>query len=55
MYPQTAWHAEGLRWIASLLEDAAQALERNNAHEALPDAEANSVEESRLRVHLRGF
>ena len=56
MVTGSTWHAEGLRWIASILEDAAAALERNAPHEALPSSDpASSVEESRVRVHLRGF
>jgi hypothetical protein len=31
MHYATSWHADGLRWIASLFTDAANFLERNAA------------------------
>ncbi|HSS27340.1 MAG TPA: hypothetical protein VLJ84_13240 [Usitatibacter sp.] len=54
MYSISAWHAEGLRWIADVLEDVADFLERPG-HETPPCAEADRVSEARLRAHLRGF
>jgi hypothetical protein len=30
MYAKASWHIEGLRWIASLLNGAAEALERRD-------------------------
>ena len=57
MHFEAAWHAEGLRWIASLLESTADALE-TPSHEAMPgpgpDPE-QAIEETRLRQHLRGL
>ena len=50
----TVWHAEGLRWIAGVLEDVAEYLERPD-HEATPCEEPDCVGQTRLRVHLRGF
>jgi hypothetical protein len=50
-----AWHAQGLRWIASVLEDVAGFLERTGHEPALPRPEPECVESTRLRVHLRGF
>ncbi|HXF79245.1 MAG TPA: hypothetical protein VN598_10315 [Usitatibacter sp.] len=55
MYPETAWHAEGLRWIANVLEDVAQFLERPDHEPAAPCHEADCVRDTRLRAHLRGF
>jgi hypothetical protein len=55
MHFEPAWHAQGLRWIASLLETTADALERPT-HESLPANDPEeSIEEARLRVHLRGL
>ena len=54
MYNETAWHAEGLRWIADVLEDVADFLERSD-HETTPCREPDCVGETRLRAHLRGF
>jgi len=56
MHFEASWHAQGLRWIASLLESLAEMLERPDvetpaAHRA-PDY---GVEQTRLRVHLRGL
>jgi hypothetical protein len=56
MHFEASWHAQGLRWIASLLERLAEVLERNPvepsaAHRA-PDY---CVEQTRLRVHIRGL
>jgi len=49
------WHAQGLRWIASVLESAATRLEAA-AHESQAGCEGpNCVEEVRLRAHLRGL
>jgi hypothetical protein len=49
-----AWHAQGLRWIASLLETAAARIE--TAHETQDDCDGpNCVERIRLRAHLRGL
>jgi len=55
MHFNAPWHAQGLHWIANLIETAARFLERT-AHEAATDCSGpNSVEEVRLRVHLRGL
>ncbi len=49
------WHADGLRWIAGLLESAAIYLD-STVHETTEDhASLNCVEEVRLRAHLRGL
>ena len=49
------WHAQGLRWLAGLLESAAAYLE-SNVHEVTGDSAApNCVERVRLRAHLRGL
>ncbi|HUL55451.1 MAG TPA: hypothetical protein VLT60_00540 [Usitatibacter sp.] len=49
------WHAEGLRWIASLLESMARRLEAGQA-EPLGDCDRpDCVEKTRLRAHLRGL
>lgn len=55
MHFEAAWHAQGLRWIAGLLESAASLLERT-AHEATDACtDASCVDEVRLRAHLRGL
>ena len=55
MHFNAPWHAEGLRWIAGLFESAADLLE-TTSHETDAGSDAgNSVEEIRLRAHLRGF
>jgi len=54
MHFEAAWHAEGLRWIATVLEDVADFLERPD-HETAPCHEPDCVGEARLRAHLRGF
>jgi len=49
------WHAEGLRWLASLLESMAARLEAEE-REALQDCSGpGCVEKIRLRAHLRGL
>ncbi|HEX4331907.1 MAG TPA: hypothetical protein VH040_07205 [Usitatibacter sp.] len=55
MHSGNAWHAEGLRWIANLLADAADFLERPDHEPAMPCHEPDCVGETRLRAHLRGF
>jgi hypothetical protein len=37
MHYATSWHADGLRWIASLFTGAANLLERNAAPPCEPD------------------
>jgi hypothetical protein len=55
MYNETAWHAEGLRWIAAVLEGVARFLKRPG-HEAGATQELHEcVDAARLRAHLRGF
>ena len=55
MHFEATWHAQGLRWIASLLESTAEALE-TPAPEAMPSCNPEqSIEETRLRQHLRGL
>ncbi|MFZ3322742.1 MAG: hypothetical protein WA190_10250 [Usitatibacter sp.] len=55
MHFEAPWHAQGLRWIASLLESAAALLERS-AHEVRDECTGpNCVEKVRLRAHLRGL
>ena len=55
MHFEATWHAQGLRWIASLLESAASHLE-STAHESKDECIGpNSVESVRLRAHLRGL
>jgi hypothetical protein len=52
---EVRWHAQGLRWLAGLLDSAATYLE-SNVHEVKYDCAApNHVEEVRLRAHLRGL
>ena len=55
MHFEAVWHAQGLRWMASILESTADALE-SAAHDAMPahDPERD-IEEMRLRQHLRGL
>ena len=54
---KTLWYASGLRWIGSILNDAAEHLERTAADIAGPDprvareAEAY-MENVRTRVHI---
>ncbi|HEX3061556.1 MAG TPA: hypothetical protein VHP55_02765 [Usitatibacter sp.] len=55
MHFEAAWHADGLRWIATILEDIADYLERPDHEAAASSHEHPGVEEARLRVHLRGF
>jgi len=55
MTAESAWHVEGLRWIASVLVDAAEFLEREGPEPLLANEPAHCVEQTRLRVHLRGF
>ncbi|HEY2627564.1 MAG TPA: hypothetical protein VGI57_00480 [Usitatibacter sp.] len=51
----TRWHAEGLKWLASLLQTAAAYLERTT-HEVKDEySSPNCVEQVRLRAHLRGL
>ena len=55
MHFEAAWHAQGLRWIATVLEDVAVFLERTDHEPVAPQGEADPIEQARLRVHLRGF
>jgi len=49
------WHAEGLRWLAGLLESIAARIEAAE-HDALGDcARPDCVQKARLRAHLRGL
>ena len=58
-----AWHAEGLRWIASLFNGAADRLDRPDApqptasEQASPWREQDQIDEVRLRMrsHMRGL
>ena len=52
---EAAWHAEGLRWIASILEDAAEFLEREAPERLNREDCSDDVAQTRLRVHLRGL
>ena len=55
MHFEAAWHAQGLRWIAGLLEAVATNLERT-AHETKDECvDPTCVDEVRLRAHLRGL
>ena len=55
MHFEPAWHAQGLRWIASLLESAAEALERAPGEPVPANDPDHCIEEVRLRAHLRGL
>ncbi len=55
MHFDAMWYAQGLRWIASLVESAAARIE-SRMHEAQNGCTGpNCVEEVRLRAHLRGL
>jgi len=55
MHFDTQWYAQGLRWIANLVETAAARIE-SNLHETRDDCTGpNCVEKTRLRAHLRGL
>lgn len=50
------WYADGLRWIGSLFNDAAERLERNDAEPLEPGAYRDIeryVDEMRSRVHIQ--
>ena len=57
MHFETSWHADGLRWIASLFLDAANFLERNDARPCegrlLPTVD--TAEDIRARIHSRHY
>ena len=60
MHFETSWHADGLRWIASLFLHAADTLERNDAHpcerqhtDLLPAADP--IDDVRARIQSRYF
>ncbi len=57
MHFETSWHADGLRWIASLFLGAANFLERNDARpcegQLLPTVDA--AEDIRARIHSRHY
>jgi hypothetical protein len=55
MHFEASWHAQGLRWIASLLEGLAEFLERPQAEPAAAHRTPDCVEQTRLRAHLRGL
>lgn len=56
MHFEATWHAQGLRWIASLLESTAEVLEQTAAAERLPANDSGDrVDEIRLRARLRGL
>ena len=52
MYATNAWHAEGLRWIATLLTDAAASLERraDTPDELVPYCPSRACDEARARL-----
>jgi hypothetical protein len=63
VYPTPSWHAEGLRWIASLILGAADYLERASA---ISDAPCEPIppeltrpdtylDDVRVRIHSRSF
>ncbi len=59
MHFETSWHADGLRWIASLFLGAADSLERAAARpcerrhtDLLP---ADPIDDVRGRIHSRYF
>ena len=60
MHFETTWHAEGLRWIASLFLEAANSIERaaarpcERSHTALLPAD-DSLEDVRARILSRYF
>ena len=60
MHFETSWHADGLRWIASLFLGAADFLERSAVrpceaqHTALLPAD-DLIDGVRLRIHSRYF
>ena len=60
MHFETSWHAEGLRWIASLFLDAANFLERTAARpcepgHAAPAPADDFIDAVRTRIHSRYF
>jgi hypothetical protein len=63
MYPSASWHAEGLRWIASLILGAADYIERTSRDpqppcEPLPPELVRpdeSLDDVRSRIHSRYF
>ena len=60
MTDRTLWYADGLRWIGSLFNDAAAALEHNAAdHEPLDPGTYRAIDgyfnEVRTRVHVQNF
>jgi hypothetical protein len=50
------WYADGLRWIGSIFNDAAERLERNDAEPPLEPRAYRDIEryvdEMRARVHV---
>jgi hypothetical protein len=51
------WYAEGLRWIGSVFNDAAEQLERSAAETSAPDPRVlreieEHMNEMRTRVHI---
>ena len=60
MHFESSWHAEGLRWIASIFLDAAAFLERSAARpcepqHAAPVAAEQLIDDVRVRIHSRYF
>ena len=54
---RTIWYADGLRWIGSLFNDAAERLERDVAEATLPDPRAlreaaQYMNDVRTRAHI---
>jgi hypothetical protein len=62
MYANKRWHADGLRWLGSLLLGAADYLERARIVDAPweplpphPVRADDSLDEMRARIHLRCY
>jgi len=55
MHFEASWNAQGLRWVASLLERLAEFLERPAVEPATPSNASERIEQTRLRVHVRGL
>ena len=60
MHFETSWHADGLRWIASIFLDAANFLERNSARPCEPQHAAplpadELIDNVRGRIQSRSF
>ena len=55
MHFEPAWHAQGLRCIASFLEGTAEFLERESTEKLGCEELAQCRDQTSLRVHLRGL